>query len=107
MPKPLRGRDQLKRELADSALRLRDINRNRNAVRKNDPPYFWVLHGMGGVGKTAVALSVARVVTQAGIPVFWIIGDSSASLEAGMREAALRASARRKRSIMLRTIPYS
>ncbi|MFC5668478.1 tetratricopeptide repeat protein [Kitasatospora misakiensis] len=45
-----------------------------------------VLHGMGGIGKTAVALSLARKLRGKGVRVFWI----SAASQFGLREAMLQ-----------------
>ncbi|MEU8897058.1 tetratricopeptide repeat protein [Nocardia sp. NPDC048505] len=47
-------------------------------------PRVHVLQGLSGSGKSMVALTVAQHASTAGIPTFWIAGDSSATLAAGM-----------------------
>ncbi|MFI0190850.1 tetratricopeptide repeat protein [Streptomyces sp. NPDC017082] len=58
-----------------------------------DDPRIQVLFGMGGVGKTTVALSAAERAKQAGAEVFWIQAGSAAAVADGMRHAALLAGA--------------
>ncbi|MFV2099013.1 NB-ARC domain-containing protein, partial [Micromonospora sp. LOL_014] len=74
----IRGRDRVIGELvhlyernADPALRVH------------------VLHGMGGVGKTAIAQHVAKVLRQRGITVWFISAAEASSLHSGMRELAM------------------
>ncbi|SCK18926.1 Tetratricopeptide (TPR) repeat [Streptomyces sp. WMMB 714] len=52
-----------------------------------------VLSGMGGVGKTTVALSAAQQTKEAGAEVFWIHASSAAAVADGMRHVALLAGA--------------
>ncbi|MFI6082520.1 tetratricopeptide repeat protein [Streptomyces sp. NPDC051217] len=52
-----------------------------------------VLSGMGGVGKTTVALSAAERAKQDGAEVFWIQAGSAAAVTDGMRHVALLAGA--------------
>ncbi|MCM3805955.1 tetratricopeptide repeat protein [Streptomyces sp. DR7-3] len=56
-------------------------------------PRIQVLSGMGGVGKTTVALSAAQRAKEAGVEVFWIRAGSAAAVADGMRHAALLAGA--------------
>ncbi|TGZ13181.1 hypothetical protein DV517_72650 [Streptomyces sp. S816] len=58
-----------------------------------DDPRIQVLSGMGGVGKTTVALSAAERAKNAGAEVFWIQAGSAAAVADGMQQAALRAGA--------------
>lgn len=58
-----------------------------------DDPRIQVLSGMGGVGKTTVALSAAEQAKQAGAEVFWVQAGSAAAVADGMRHAALLAGA--------------
>ncbi|MER6397516.1 tetratricopeptide repeat protein [Kitasatospora sp. NPDC001603] len=58
-----------------------------------DHPRIQVLSGMGGVGKTTVALSVADRARETGVEVFWIQAGSAASVADGMRHTALLAGA--------------
>ncbi len=62
-------------------------------ARTVDDPHIHVLSGMGGVGKTTVALSAAELAKKAGAEVFWIQGGSAAAVTDGMQQAALRAGA--------------
>jgi len=47
-----------------------------------------VLHGMGGCGKTTVALEIAAHAAAHGIDVWWVSGADRPALSAGMREVA-------------------
>lgn len=58
-----------------------------------DDPRIQILCGMGGVGKTTVALSAAELAKRAGAEVFWIQAGSAAAVADGMRHAALIAGA--------------
>ncbi|KUJ54553.1 hypothetical protein ACZ90_66245 [Streptomyces albus subsp. albus] len=58
-----------------------------------DHPRIQVLSGMGGVGKTTVALSAAQRAKKVGVEVFWIQAGSAAAVADGMRQAALLAGA--------------
>ena len=51
---------------------------------------LWVLHGMGGAGKSAIALSIAEYCATADIDVFWISASDTTQLTAGMRELSVR-----------------
>lgn len=62
-------------------------------TRPMEDPRIQVLSGMGGVGKTTVALSAAERAKQAGAEIFWIQAGSSAAVADGMRHAALLAGA--------------
>ncbi|MFF7020638.1 tetratricopeptide repeat protein [Streptomyces klenkii] len=56
-------------------------------------PRIQVLSGMGGVGKTTVALSAAERAKEQGVEVFWIQAGSAAAVADGMRHAAVLAGA--------------
>ncbi|MEU6347764.1 tetratricopeptide repeat protein [Streptomyces sp. NPDC047072] len=45
-----------------------------------------VLHGMGGSGKTTVALEIAAYAAALGVDVWWVTASNPAALSAGMRE---------------------
>ncbi|MDI2126359.1 tetratricopeptide repeat protein [Yinghuangia seranimata] len=47
-----------------------------------------VLHGLGGSGKTALALAVARNALNVGAQVFWIDATTEHGIDAAMRQAA-------------------
>ena len=69
---PLRGRDGLLAELADADLRVR------------------VLHGLGGCGKTRLALEAAFRAEQRGVEVWWVSAAEPDLLAAGMRALGRR-----------------
>lgn len=71
----VRGRDTLVRALDDRVAAAAGCEQS-TAVH--------VLQGLGGCGKSMVALTVAEHAQAAGIPVFWISGDSTETLAAGM-----------------------
>lgn len=77
LPPQLHGRDRLVQELVRPG-------RNRR---------IHVLSGMGGVGKTATALTVASMMEEKGHRVLWINGSSPDGAAAGFRHAALLAGA--------------
>lgn len=51
-----------------------------------------VVHGMGGIGKTAIALEIARVMHIRGLEVFWIQASLGGDVQAGLRQIALQLS---------------
>jgi NB-ARC domain len=71
----VRGRGQLIGELA----RLYGW-RGRRAGRVH------VLHGLGGCGKTTVALSVARMVRSRNVEVWWVSASTATDVQAAMRQ---------------------
>jgi tetratricopeptide (TPR) repeat protein len=54
----------------------------------------WVLHGLGGSGKTTVAWAVARRAQEQGVRVWWVSAADAARLDAGMHQVTLHAAAR-------------
>jgi hypothetical protein len=69
---PLRGRDELLVELAGADSRVR------------------VLHGLGGCGKTRLALEVAYQAQQAGTELWWVSATEPGVLAAGMQALGRR-----------------
>ncbi|MET8853133.1 AAA family ATPase [Amycolatopsis sp. NPDC004625] len=51
-------------------------------------PMLQVLHGLGGCGKTTIALETARLAREADCPVYWVSAAERGGLTAGMREIA-------------------
>ncbi|MEU8758910.1 tetratricopeptide repeat protein [Streptomyces sp. NPDC048659] len=49
-----------------------------------------VLYGLGGVGKTTLALDVARAFADAGAPVWWVAAQDAGRLVGGLRAVARR-----------------
>ncbi|MEU5774903.1 tetratricopeptide repeat protein [Streptomyces venezuelae] len=49
-----------------------------------------VLHGMGGIGKTALALTIAGVMRRNGVRVFWVQASQVDSIRAALRQIALQ-----------------
>jgi plasmid stability protein len=69
---PLRGRDKLLAELSAPGPRVR------------------ILHGLGGCGKTRLALEAAFLAQQDGAEAWWVSAADRGSLEAGMRALGRR-----------------
>ena len=69
---PLRGRDQILAEINGSGARV------------------WVVYGLGGCGKTRLALEAAFQAQQDGVAVWWVSAADPASLVAGMRAVGRR-----------------
>jgi tetratricopeptide (TPR) repeat protein len=84
MPRQLYGRD------ADLEI-LRD-------VVDSPEDTVTVLHGMGGVGKTALALSVARDTRRKRRRVYWITASDGYSVREAMLQIAIRAGAAESRA---------
>lgn len=74
LPIDIRGRDGLLAELRESLTR----RKSRRSV--------WVLTGMGGLGKSTLALAVADTAQARGFRVWWITATDTASLTGGMLE---------------------
>jgi tetratricopeptide (TPR) repeat protein len=71
---PLRGRDELLSELTDS-----DHGRQ-----------VWVIHGLGGAGKTSLALEASFRANERGTEVWWVSAVDTATLTAGMEAVGRR-----------------
>jgi tetratricopeptide (TPR) repeat protein len=74
LPTEVRGRDALLDEL------------HRPLAHRLGRPRVWVLAGMGGLGKSTVALSVAKTARARGWQVWWVTATDSTSLLGGMLE---------------------
>lgn len=75
LPAMVRGRDAL---LAELRRALAKKPRGRNGT--------WVLTGMGGLGKSTVALATAQTAQARGWRVWWVTAADAASLTGGMLE---------------------
>ena len=53
-------------------------------------PRVWVLHGIGGAGKTTVALQVAQRLARRGVTVWFVSAAEDTGLQTGMRQLARR-----------------
>ena len=71
---PIRGRNGLLSELADG-----DVG-----------PRVWVIHGLGGSGKTRLVLEVAYAAERRGAEVWWVSAADAGTLVAGMRAVGRR-----------------
>ena len=71
---PLRGRDKLLGEL----------------LAVGDGPSVRVLHGMGGSGKTSLALEAAHLASRRGAEVWWVSAAEERRFSAGMRALSRR-----------------
>ena len=69
---PLRGRDQILAEISGSGVRV------------------WVVYGLGGCGKTRLALEAAFQAQQEGVTVWWVSAADPTNLVAGMRAVGRR-----------------
>ncbi|MEV7193764.1 hypothetical protein AB0N81_18450 [Streptomyces sp. NPDC093510] len=74
LPPRVRGRDGLLAELRE------ELTGDRDRIQ--------VLHGLGGCGKTTVALGLARLAKDLGHQVFWLSAATQDSLLTGMRQVA-------------------
>ncbi len=75
LPARVRGRDDLLRRLQD---RLSGTSAR-----------IQVLHGLGGCGKTTIALELSRLATEADQTVFWVAADRPERISTLMREIAI------------------
>jgi hypothetical protein len=76
---PVRGRDELIAELSRVVV-----------SRRRHEPTVQVLHGMGGSGKTTIALAMAREAAARGVTVWWVSAATLNALETGLRQLARR-----------------
>ncbi|WP_172607768.1 tetratricopeptide repeat protein [Streptomyces spongiicola] len=76
----IRGRDALVGALAGVI---------SGASLLRDEPSIHVLHGLGGCGKSTVALATARAAMAAGVRTWWLVADDVAVLTAGMLSIAM------------------
>ncbi|MET0415116.1 MAG: ATP-binding protein, partial [Actinoplanes sp.] len=76
----LRGRGEIVRTLV-------------SAVSDDAGERLHVLHGLGGCGKTAVALEVARRVSELGVDVWWISGSEPTVARTSFKQLAFRVGA--------------
>ncbi|WP_433723161.1 tetratricopeptide repeat protein [Actinoplanes sp. CA-051413] len=74
--RPLRGRQAVVEELAEIVGQTRAPARTR------------VLHGLGGSGKTLIALHVAREVAARGVPVWWVSAAEPSAFVTAMHAVA-------------------
>ncbi|MEU5757117.1 HEXXH motif-containing putative peptide modification protein [Streptomyces sp. NPDC047829] len=82
----LRGREGLVSTLTRAA--------TRRTAGDRSAPGVWLLHGMGGCGKTSVALEVAHRLTDASTRVWWVSGADAEGLSSALRAVAFAAGAR-------------
>jgi tetratricopeptide (TPR) repeat protein len=75
LPVEVRGRDALLAEL-----------RHPLVHKPSRPGHTWVLAGMGGLGKSTVALAIAETARAKGWRVWWVTAADAASLTGGMLE---------------------
>jgi hypothetical protein len=76
LPAKVRGRDVL----------LAELRAELGRRGSRGPGRIWLLVGMGGVGKSTVALAVAQAARAAGWQVWWVTATDHASLIGGMLE---------------------
>jgi hypothetical protein len=82
LPAEIRGRDALLAE-------LRGVPTRRASVRfplARRPGRVWVLAGMGGLGKSTIALAAAQTARERGWRVWWATATDTASLTGAMLE---------------------
>ncbi|MFF2130904.1 HEXXH motif-containing putative peptide modification protein [Streptomyces olivochromogenes] len=83
--KRLRGRNRLVDEITDAVTRRVAGDPDEHAV--------WLLSGMGGSGKTTVALEAAHRLTGAVTHIWWVSGADGEGLHAALRAVAFAAGA--------------
>lgn len=74
--------------------RTRLLGELGRAVTDLDGPRVHVLHGLGGVGKSFVALSLAHWAASRGVVTWWVSAGEKATVSAGMRALAVELGAR-------------
>jgi len=84
LPAEIRGRDALLGELRTALTHRRGPGGPGSRGRR--PGRAWVLAGMGGLGKSTVALAIARAAQGKGWRVWWVSAADTASLTGGMLE---------------------
>ncbi|MGX5397010.1 aKG-HExxH-type peptide beta-hydroxylase [Streptomyces anulatus] len=83
----LRGRDDLVAELTAAAT-------GSGSGSAQERPGVWLLSGMGGSGKTTVALETAHRLVDAQCRVWWVSGADDSELMSALRTVAFAAGAR-------------
>ena len=79
---PVRGRDHVLTRL--------------EVLLRPGPDRVALLHGLGGCGKTTIALALARRALERGVTVLWVSGATETDLQAGMRQVAVRLGAEQR-----------
>lgn len=82
----LRGRALLLQELTHAAAQH---GAAAQRVRTTERHRVHVLHGLGGCGKSTLALAVARYAQSQGIQAWWVSADEAAGVDGGMRSLAI------------------
>jgi tetratricopeptide (TPR) repeat protein len=82
----LRGRDEILNRLMAAVDGIR-------AGHARSDLQVWVLHGMGGCGKTTIALEAAHRAQRAGMRAWWVSLSTPTELEAGLHAVAFAAGA--------------
>jgi tetratricopeptide (TPR) repeat protein len=82
----LRGRTQLFKKLTQAATRPGATARRAPAGERGR---VHVLHGLGGGGKSTLALAVAQCAQSRGIQAWWVSADETAGVDQGMRSLAI------------------
>lgn len=77
----------------DTEPRIRGREKLLDALRAPGGPAVQVLHGLGGCGKSAIALILAREAVTAGTRCWWLTARDAASLAAGMTAIAVELNA--------------
>lgn len=68
---------------------LRQLSAGTGNSRLRRRSTVWVLHGLGGSGKTTVAWAAARRAQERGVQVWWISASEPTQLSAGMRRLSI------------------
>lgn len=83
LPKSVRGRSAIVDEIV-AAVRRRGAGR----LASPTPEPIWLLHGLGGVGKSTIALEVARRAKDLPAQVFWVDATDRSAVQAAMWSVA-------------------
>jgi hypothetical protein len=86
LPPKIHGREDLVDDLVAEFRHGRRIRRRSRSQPESKS--MWVLHGLGGIGKSAVALAVARKISISGVRCFWVSATDKAGVQAGMWRVA-------------------
>src|SRR5215472_4952697 len=78
LPRRVRGRTEIINQL------VRAVSNPKTEHNLAKPPPIWLLHGLGGVGKSTIALAVIRKIKEVGIRGYWVSAIDRQIVQASM-----------------------